>query len=86
MDTNGIRIRRIKGLCEENNKIARLRSMLEVAVEQGVALYKSEKPATVQDIVEAQRVCEDYNYVPEFIVKNSSGEIKEIWYGDTPKK
>lgn len=63
-------------------KVKRLRAMLEVAVEQGVSLFKSEQPASVLDIVETQRVYEDYNYVPEFIVKNASGEIKEIWYGD----
>lgn len=63
-------------------KIKRLRNMLEVAVEQGVSLFKDERPASVWDIVETQRVFEDYNYVPEFIVKNASGEIKEIWYGD----
>ncbi len=56
--------------------------MLEVAVEQGVALFKAGKPASVQDIVDVQAVCESIFYVPEFIVKNVSGEIKEIWYGD----
>jgi len=63
-------------------KLKRLRTMLEVAVEQGVMIFQGGKPASVQDIVETQKVCESYNYVPEFIVKNVSGEIKEIWYGD----
>lgn len=56
--------------------------MLEVAVEQGVVIFKAGKPASVQDIVDVQRLCENFTYVPEFIVKNVSGEIKEIWYGD----
>ncbi len=63
-------------------KIKRLKAMLEVAVEQGVMIFQNERPASVSDIIETQMVCEDYNYVPEFIVKNTSGEIKEIWYGD----
>lgn len=63
-------------------KIKRLKTMLEVAVEQGVMIFQGGRPASVDDIVNVQRVCENYNYVPEFIVKNVSGEIKEIWYGD----
>lgn len=63
-------------------KIQRLRTMLEVASEQGVMIFQGGRPASVQDIVDVQKVCESYNYVPEFIVKNVSGEIKEIWYGD----
>ena len=66
----------------ETDKVERLRNMLEVAVELGVTIFQNGKPATVQDIVNVQMVYEDYNYVPEFIVKNENGEIKEIWYGN----
>ncbi len=65
-----------------DEKIKRLRAMLEVAVEQGVMIFQAGKPATVQDIIDIQRVCENFNYMPEFIVKNFNGEMKEIWYGD----
>ena len=66
-------------------KALRLQSMLEVFIEQGVSLFQNDEPATAMDIVNMQQVYEDYNYVPQFIVKNESGEIKEIWYGDITK-
>jgi len=58
----------------------RLLNMLEVAVEQGVKLFKCGAPASPIEIANVQRVHEDLYYVPEFIVKNDNGEIKEIWY------
>lgn len=64
------------------DKVERLRNMLEVAADLGIAIFQNGKPATVQDILSVQMVYEDYNYVPEFIVKSESGDIKEIWYGN----
>lgn len=68
-----------------SEKALRLRNMLEVFIEQGGAIFQNEKPATAMDIVNTQQVYEEYTYLPEFIVKNESGEIKEIWYGDITK-
>ena len=64
-------------------KSQRLQTMLEVAVEQDIKLFKGGVPASPQEIVDVQRVHEDMNYIPEFIVKNVKGEIKEILYGKT---
>lgn len=61
-------------------KAIRLRTMLEIAVEQGVRLFQKEMPATPSDIARVQGVNEDCVYMPEFIVKDDTGEIKEIWY------
>ncbi|MCR4750086.1 MAG: hypothetical protein K5877_09885 [Lachnospiraceae bacterium] len=66
-------------------RISRLKNMLDVAVEQGVLIFKSGVQVSPQDIIEEQRVHEESNYVPEFIVKNMNGEIKEIWYGNADK-
>lgn len=66
-----------------SEKVQRLKTMLEVAAEQGVRIFQGDEPATPEDIVHMQCVYEDYNYVPEFIVKDASGEIKEIWYAET---
>jgi len=68
-------------MCSE--KTIKLQNMLDVAVEQGILLYQREKPATPAEIVQVQRVHEEYNYMPEFIVKDETGEIKEIWYSGT---
>jgi len=54
--------------------------MLEVAVEQGVLIFKCGNLVSPQAIIDYQMVHEDINYIPEFIVKNTKGEIKEIWY------
>lgn len=64
----------------QSEKIRKLKNMLDVAAKQGVKIYQGERLATPDDIVRIQCVCEDYNYVPDFIVKDSTGEIKEIWY------
>lgn len=65
-----------------NDNTRRLKAMLEVAVEQGVLLFQGNEPATPEDIINVQIVNEDMKYMPEFIVKNDLGEIKEIWYGE----
>ena len=61
---------------------SRLKAMLEVAVEQGIKLYQGTTEATIEDILRVQRVNDSARYMPEFIVKNDMGEIKEIWYGE----
>ncbi|MCR5798682.1 MAG: hypothetical protein K6G69_01245 [Lachnospiraceae bacterium] len=65
-----------------SEKVQRLKTMLDVAAEQGVLIFQGGEPATPDDIVRMQCVYEDYNYVPEFIVKDAAGEIKEIWYSE----
>lgn len=65
-----------------SEKVQRLKTMLDVASEQGVLIFQGGEPATPDDIVNMQCVYEDYNYVPEFIVKDAAGEIKEIWYSE----
>lgn len=68
-------------MCGE--KTIKLKNMLEVAVEQGVLLYQNEEPATPSEIAQVQSVNEEYNYLPDFMVKDETGEIKEIWYSGT---
>ena len=62
------------------SKTQKLKDMLEVAAEQGILIYQGKKLATPDDIVRTQQIFEETTYFPDFIVKNSSGEIKEIWY------
>lgn len=68
-------------MCSE--KTIQLKNMLDIAVEQGVLLFQKEEPATPLDIAQFQSVNEDYNYLPDFIVKDETGEIREIWYSGT---
>lgn len=69
-----------------SNNVESLKAMLDVAVEQGVTLYQGTQEASVEDILNVQRVYEGVRYMPDFIVKNELGEIKEIWYGEVRKK
>lgn len=64
-------------------KTDKLKKMLDVAVKQGVLLYQAEKPATPEEVARVQCVNEEYTYLPDFIVKDKVGEIKEIWYAGT---
>lgn len=65
-----------------SEKAQRLKNMLDVASNQGVLIFQGGEPATPDDIARVQCVYEDYNYIPEFVVKDTSGEIKEIWYAE----
>ena len=56
------------------------------ASEEGVLLYKKEKPATPKEIVNFSAVREDMFYNLEFIVKDEKGRLKEMWFGDDKKK
>lgn len=54
---------------------------LEKASEEGVLIYQEEKLATPTDIVKYSWVREDMPYMPDFIVVDEAGKLKEIWYG-----
>lgn len=69
-----------------NENTRKLKAMLEVAVEQGILLFQGNEPASPEDIINVQKVNEETRYMPEFIVKNDLGEIKEIWYGEVRHK
>lgn len=58
-----------------------LRSLQKVS-EEGVLLYKEEKLASPSDIAEVSGVREDAFYNLEFIVKDESGKVKEMWFGN----
>ena len=48
---------------------------LERMAVKGVLLYQNEKQVQPWDLVK-----EDMDYMPEFIVLDEKGELKEIWY------
>jgi len=66
-------------------QIEKLKNMLEVATEQGIDIYQGDRRVTAEDIINSSYVNEANNYMPDFLVKNESGEIKEIWYGEVRK-
>lgn len=68
-----------------NEQIRKLKAMLEVAEEQGIDIYQGGKKVSPEDITNSNYVNEASTYMPEFLVKNESGEIKEIWYGEVRK-
>ena len=58
-----------------------LQNVLECAAEGGVVLYKGNHLATPGEIAKVQQVNEKQRYIPEFVVKDKDGNLKEIWYG-----
>lgn len=55
---------------------------LAKASEQGVLLYKGNRLSTPIELMGVQSVREEFEYNPEFIVKDEEGAIKEIWFPD----
>ncbi|MDD7050332.1 MAG: hypothetical protein PUI41_05365 [Lachnospiraceae bacterium] len=55
---------------------------LEAAASEGVLIYQGEQPASPQDIAHTIWVREEMAYIPEFIVMDEEGQLKEIWYGN----
>ena len=55
---------------------------LEAAASEGVLIYQGEQPASPQDIAHTLWVREEMAYIPEFIVMDEAGQLKEIWYGN----
>lgn len=58
---------------------------LQKASEEGILLYKEEKLASPNDIMNFSGVREDMFYDLEFIVIDEDGKVKEIWFGDGKK-
>lgn len=72
----------------DNKKREVLRSIRKSS-EEGVLLYKTDKPdrpATWDQIARMLSVKEDANYNLEFIVKDEEGKLKEMWFGDEKEK
>lgn len=65
------------------NKTQRLKEELDDAVKKGVLIYQDGRRSTPEEIVYQQWMHEESAYLPEFIVKDEMGEVKEIWYGET---
>lgn len=55
---------------------------LEKASKEGVLIYKEDKLSSPQEIVNTLWVHEEMSYVPDFIVVDEDGKVKEIWYGN----
>ncbi len=66
----------------EHNKSEKLKQALEAAKNQGVLIYQGNRLATPAEIACTQWVNEEINYLPEFIVKNELGDLKEIWFSE----
>jgi hypothetical protein len=58
-----------------------LQNVLECAADGGVILYRGNHLATPGEIAKVQQVNEKQRYIPEFVVKDKDGNLKEIWYG-----
>lgn len=54
---------------------------LEEASKNGVLIYQGSKQVSPEDISHTHWVREEMAYVPDFIVMDEAGELKEIWYG-----
>lgn len=60
----------------------KLLKKLEKASEDGVLIYKEDKLVSPEEIVNVPWVREEMSYVPDFIVVDEEGKLKEIWYGN----
>lgn len=58
---------------------------LQRVSEEGVLLYKEEKLASPADIAKVSGVREDAFYNLEFIVKDETGKVREMWFGNDKK-
>ena len=69
------------------NKISRkFVKDLEAAANSGVLIYQGEKEVSAQDIAHMVWVREEMAYIPDFIVLDEDGRLKEIWYEDDKEK
>lgn len=59
---------------------------LKEASEKGVLIYQGSEQVSPEDIAATHWVREDMAYVPDFIVMDETGELKEIWYGSSKHK
>ena len=67
------------------NKKSKVLQSIRKSSEEGVLLYKTDKPdrpATWDQIAKVVGVKEDAFYSLEFIVKDEEGKLKEMWFGD----
>ncbi|MBQ9991219.1 MAG: hypothetical protein IJP31_09825 [Lachnospiraceae bacterium] len=55
---------------------------LEAAANDGVLIYQGDKEVSAEDISRMVWVREEMAYIPDFIVLDETGHLKEIWYGD----
>lgn len=65
-----------------------IRQGIKRASEEGVLLYKTnrpDKPATLEQIIGVSGVKEGFYYALEFIVKDEDGNLKEMWFSDDAK-
>ena len=72
-----------------NNKKNEVLRCIRKSSEEGVLLYKTDKPdrpATLNQIARIINVREDACYSLEFIVKDEDGNLKEMWFGDEKGK
>ena len=60
----------------------KLYQKLEEASREGVLIYRGEKLSSPEEIAATHWVREEMAYVPEFIVLDENGKLKEVWYGN----
>lgn len=61
-------------------KSRRLQEQLEEVSKDGTLIYLEGKISTPEAIAKSRSVCEEITYMPEFVVVDESGVLKEIWY------
>lgn len=59
---------------------------LEAAASEGVLIYQGDKEVSAEDIAHMVWVREEMAYIPDFIVLDEAGQLKEIWYEDMKKE
>ncbi len=58
---------------------------LETASKEGVLIYQGDKVASLEEISHTRWVREELAYVPDFIVLDEKGKVREIWFENSEK-
>ena len=53
---------------------------MQSASRDGVLIYQGDRVASLEEISHTHWVREEMAYVPDFIVLDEQGEVKEIWF------
>jgi hypothetical protein len=63
------------------NNNQKLLKDLEKVSKEGVLIYQGDRLSSPEEVACTTMVREDNPYVPDFIVLDETGQLKEIWYG-----
>jgi hypothetical protein len=61
-------------------KSRKLQNRLEEVSREGALMYLDGKLSSPEEIAKSRSVCEEITYMPDFVVIDEGGNLKEVWY------